>query len=113
MGKIRVYLLTQNGKLIPPELRNLLVKAAGNYGTIDDVGFGNAYNMPAYLAGEIGENVDASLVIVLEDTDGIPRPRVFFGRTEIKLLIEALTDESDRDSYEIAVELNNRIRMNS
>lgn len=110
MEKIRLYILTKNGTRLHPEIVSLLIESARKYGEPDDFGMGSAYNMPVYLLGEIEGHADSTLVVAWDMDGEMPHPRAFLGRNEVQLLMEALEANLDGDSWEIAVELNRRMR---
>ena len=109
MDKIRLYILTKNGVLLPTEITELLVKSAKKYGEIEDFGCGSAYNIPVYLLGEIEKHIEKTFVVAWDMDGDMPHPRAIIGE-EVLLLIKALQDDIEGDSWEIAVEVNKKIR---
>ena len=110
MEKTRLYILSKNGTMLHPGIIDLFVKQVEKYGELEDLGFGNAYNMPMYLLGEIEGYVDSSFVVAWDMDQDVPHPRAFVGETEIMALIKALEEDENGDSWEIAVKLNKKIR---
>lgn len=66
--------------------------------------------MPVYLLGEIEEHVGSAFVVAWDMDGNMPHPRVLVGELEIIPLIEALEANENGDSWEIAVEVNKKIR---
>ena len=112
MDKIRLFIVTKNGKMAPVVWHKKIIDVLGEQFEIVDIGFGRAYNMAIYLLGEIENNPDEACVVALDYDENleIPYPRVLINEEEILLLIEALEANLERNSWETVVEVNKKIR---
>lgn len=90
----------------------ILVEQVSAKRELEDFGTGSAYNMPVYLLGAIEGHEDTAVVVAWDMDGNQPHPRFLVEPEEIILLIEALEENPDRDAWEIAVEVNKKIRGN-
>lgn len=108
--KYRVYILTEEGCFLKPEITQILLDRVMEDAELENFGTGSAYNMPVYLLGEIEDHEDTAMVIAWDMDEDQPHPRFLVGEDEIRLLIDVLENNQDGDSWEIAVEVNKAIR---
>lgn len=110
--KITVFFVTKNGEFAPPFITQACLDfLKGPTTELGDIGMGNAYNMPMYLAGEIEEHIEEAVVICLGTEEEKFRPMVFMGENEVNMLLEALAKAGDDDdSWEICREVHKAIR---
>lgn len=106
----RLYILFKDGRWMKPEIVKLLVDYVTKKGELEDFGTGNAYNMPDYLLDAIEGHEDTAMVICWDWEGDTPHPRFLVEPDEICPLIDALKANPKGDSWEIAVEVNRKIR---
>ncbi len=109
---IIVYFVSEKG-FMNRFFMKLFMEGFQNDGLIiEDIGTGNAYNMPIYLLGEIEEHIDKAVVVsVYFDEKGQPVPMVFFSKDEINALIQRLDKAGENEnSFEILKEVHRKIR---
>lgn len=110
MEKIRLFILAKKEILVGSEIVKILVDYAKGNWELVDFGYGNAYNMPAYLLEAIQKREEPVMVVALEMDDELPKPRIFVDNNEVEALIEALENDIEGDSWEMAVRLNKQFR---
>lgn len=106
----RLYILFEEGHWMQPEIIRILVDQVMKRGDLEDFGTGSAYNMPVYLLGAIEGHEDTAMVVAWDWDGDTPHPRFLVEPSEICPLIEALEANPEGDSWEIAVEVNRKIR---
>lgn len=110
----RLYILFKDGRWMQQEIISAIVDLVTKDAELEDFGTGNAYNMPAYLLEVIDGYEDTAMVVAWDwddDTDQ-PHPRFLVEPSEIIPLIDALKNDLEGDSWEIAVAVNKEIRGN-
>lgn len=107
----RLYILFKDKKPLDMDIIGVIEDRISRDAELEDYGFGSAYNMPAYLLGEIADYPDKAVVAAVDwDTDGRFHPRILADSDEINMLIEALEQYQDQDAWEIVVEVNKALR---
>ena len=111
MENLKLYVLSKEGTITNPMTVMALAEHTEKmFGEFPGLGFGNAYNMTAYLLDAIEDHADSSIVVAWDMEGDRPHPRCLVGEEEIRELIDALEAEQDGDSWEIARRVNLRIR---
>lgn len=76
----RLYVLTEDGTI--PDIQLVFALAENTVeqcGELSDLGFGNAYNMTAYLLDAIENHADTSIVVAWDMEGNLPHPGVLPG----------------------------------
>lgn len=108
---IVVYFVAKNG-FMNRELVNHFIQSFEKRGcVIDDIGAGNAYNMPVYLLGEVEAHIDKAVIVSLRFDGENPVPMVFFDENEVAAVVERLEKAEDgEDTFDILAEVHRKIR---
>ena len=107
----RLYILFKDRTPLNMDIIGVIQDRICKEAELEDYGFGSAYNMPAYLLGEIADYPDKAVVAAVDwDEDGRFHPRILADADEINMLIEALDEHQEQDAWEIVVDINKALR---
>ena len=107
----RLYILFKDRTPLDMDIIGVIEDRISRDAELEDYGFGSAYNMPAYLLGEIADYPDKAVVAAVDwDEDGRFHPRILADADEINMLIDALDKHQDQDAWEIVVDVNKALR---
>ncbi len=109
--KIIVYFVAEDGFMKRAYIQRFLEMFKKNGYVIEDVGTGNAYNMPIYLLGEVEEHIEKAVVVSVSEEDENVKPMVFFSDGEIQALVKRLkTAVEGEDSFNIIKKVHKEMR---
>lgn len=109
-GVFTPFILFREGEKINITLVKEIIKYLRPMVKLDGLNFGNAYNKPIYLLGEL-ESCDEPLVFLVNWNErGELQQKCLISKYEICELMKALEHRQDEDSWHIAMEVNARIR---
>ena len=108
----RLYILFKDRTPLDMDIIGVIEDRISRDAELEDYGFGSAYNMPAYLLGEIADYPDKAVVAAVDwDEDGRFHPRILADADEINMFIDALDKHQDQDAWEIVVDVNKALRV--
>lgn len=104
------FIISREGECCDFQLVEAIVNYLRTKTEVYGFNFGNSYNMPIYLLGELESCENPLVFLVNWNEEGYLEQRCLAGEFEIAELMKALEVRTDEDAWQIAMEVNARIR---
>lgn len=104
------FIIAKDKEPVSFNLVSAILKYLSSKAEIQGLNMGSSYNMPIYLLGEL-ERVDEPIVFLINwDEEGYLRQKCLVGKYEIEELMKELEIRQDEDAWQVAMDVNARIR---
>ena len=105
------FIVNKKGHLFLNETEIALIRNAWEDFAVVGYDYGSEYNMAVYLIGEIKECRCDNVIVTVIDIDDLKMPvKIIAGKEQMEALIDALDEDLNGDSWEIAIKVWSEIK---